>query len=677
MINPPEATKKEHSISLHGESWDDPYFWLRDKENPDVIEYLDQENEYTTYNMRHTEKLQERIFDEMKSRINEDDQTVPASNGGYLYYSRTETGKNYRIFCRKLDMDGSPEEIMLDVNQLAEGKKYTSLGGLEVSPDHRLLAYSIDHSGYETYTVHVKNLMTEREYSYVINDTGGQIQWATNNSLYYNSRDEIHRSYRIHYHTLNMPQNDAVVLEEENTEKSLWMFKTTDKKYLIVNSTGRETDQLFYFDIEDDATDGLQFNEIVEKVEYTLDHHQGYFYFLTSMDAKNFKFCRVRVGQGQDNWEELISHNPKIRLDDVIMFRDFGIISYRMSGLTNMRVFTISDLADHTIDLPETLHTVRFGNNPSFRTEYVRINYSSPVTPSTVFDYYPVNRELVERKVEEVADYQPEEFVAVRKMVTARDGTMVPISIAHKKGMVHPGPVLLYAYGSYGISSDPSFNSYRLSLLERGMTFVIAHIRGGGEMGKEWYHDGKMKKKMNTFTDFIDVAQALIQAGITTSDNLSIMGGSAGGLLMGAVANMRPDLFKSVVAAVPFVDVISTMLDETIPLTTFEFMEWGNPKNEDEFRYMMRYSPYDQVGSVSTAYPDMLVTAGLNDPRVHYWEPAKWVAKLRDLRTDKNKLFLKTNMGAGHGGASGRYERMKEVAFQYAFILDSLKINTQ
>ncbi len=674
MIDPPEAPRKEHTISVHGESWDDPYFWLRDKENPETINYLEKENAYTEEQMAHTEVLQDELFGEMKARINETDQGVPTSEGGYLYYWRTEAGKNYRIYCRKLDMEGSPEEIMLDVNQLAEGKKFTSIASLKVSPDHRLLAYSVDHSGYETYEIHIKNLMTNREYDYTIENTGGSLQWATNSTLYYNTRDDIHRSYRIHFHTLHAPDADEVIKEEENTEKSLWMFKSTDNRYLFVNSTGRETDQIFYIDIESEPKTPVMFNEIMEDVEFDVDHHQGHFYFLTSKDAKNFRMCRVAVGKGMEDWVELMPHNPKIRLLSLQMFRDFGAVHYRMNGLTNVRVFNLPDFDDHTIELPESLHVVYLGDNPNFRATHLRLSYSSPVTPNTVYDYDPKSRELTERKVEEVEGYDASQFVAERKQIAARDGTMIPVSIAYKRGSPRPGPLLLYGYGSYGISTEPNFNSIRLSLLERGVTFVMAHIRGGGEMGKEWYHAGKMKKKMNTFTDFIDVAQGLLRAGLTTSDKMSIMGGSAGGLLVGAVVNMRPDLFKSVVAVVPFVDVISTMLDETIPLTTFEFKEWGNPKIEDEFRYMMRYSPYDQVGSVSTDYPDMLITAGLNDPRVHYWEPAKWCAKLRDIKTDSNKLLLKTNMGAGHAGASGRYERLREQAFNYAFVLDSLNL---
>jgi len=675
---PPDVEQRPHTIEVHGRSWEDPYFWLRDKEDEQVIDYLNRENAYTETVMQHTKQLQTKLFEEFKGRINEDDQSVPVKRKEYYYYYRTEKGKDYRIFCRKYQSMDNEEQIILDVNELAKDKEYTSLGSFDISPDHSKLLYTVDYSGYEDYDAYIKYLEEDRS-ELIVKDTGGMANWADENNIYYNLTDDIHRSYRLMYRQLQTDNDDKIVYEEPNQEFSLWPFKSTDEKFMFLMSHGRESDVIRYINIKGNPLVVTKFNNQIDQVEYRIDHHEDYFYFITSKDAINFKFCKTPVGQNtEDNWFVLVDHNPTVRLVDITMFKDFGALSYRENGYQDIRVFSMPGFEDHTIKLPETSHSVRLGNNPNFDTDYIRLNYSSMVTPNSVFDYYVAEKNLVQKKQEEVKDYDAMHYITRREYAFARDGTKIPLSIAYKKGISRPAPVLLYGYGSYGFSVDPSFNANRISLLERGMIFVIAHIRGGGEMGKPWYHDGKLMNKKNTFTDFIDAAKYLQTAGYATKDTLSIMGGSAGGLLMGAVVNMAPELFHTVVARVPFVDVISTMLDDSIPLTTFEFLEWGNPSaSKEAFDYMLSYSPYDQVGSVSTDYPEILITAGLNDPRVHYWEPAKWTAKLRDIKTDDNRLLLKTNMGAGHGGASGRYEHMKEMAFIYSFLIDSLEMDLE
>lgn len=672
-IKPPMAQRKRHMVSIHEQKWNDSYYYMRDKENQDVIDYLNQENEYTSKVMKDTEKLQSDLFKEMKNRINETDQTVPTKEGNYYYYSRTEKGKNYSIYCRKFKTMKAKEEVLLDMNKISDGKNYSRLGSLDINFHHDLMAYSIDETGAEVYTIYVKDLKSGKTLDYNIANTGGRVLFSPDNKLYYNTIDEIKRSYRIFQHSIRSSDPDLLIYEEENKEFGVGAFLSSDKKFLFIESYGRESSVVKYIDLEDATNSVISFNHQKDQVEFDVDHHGGYFYFITSDNAINFRFCRTKVGKNDaENWDELVPTNTNRRLKSIKLFESFGILEYRENGISGIRIFNIETFSDHSIKFHDDVYVVGLGANPNFKTNLLRVRYSSPVTPSTVYDYDIETKMLLEKKKEIINKYNKDDFVVNRKYALARDGEKIPLTIVSKKENQGTSPLLLYGYGSYGITIEPNFNSKIISLLERGIVFVIAHIRGGGMLGKKWYHDGKLLKKKNTFYDFIDSAKFLIQNGYTSSEKLAIQGGSAGGLLMGAVTNIEPQLFKSVVAQVPFVDVINTMLDDSIPLTTFEYLEWGNPNDLEYFEYMMSYSPYDQVGINSKYYPNMLVMAGLNDPRVHYWEPAKWVAKLRKIKKDNNVLLLKTNMSAGHGGSSGRYDYLKEVAFVYSFLIKTI-----
>ncbi len=682
-LSPPIAPRKPKILEVNGRRWEDPYFWLRDRENEEVINYLKAENEYAEEFMRDTEPFQEKLYHELRSRIKETDMSVPVQIDDYFYYVRTVEGLNYAIHCRRKGSMDAPEEVIFDENEYAEGHDYFRLGALKVSPNHKLMAYSIDTDGYEKYDLFVKEIETGK-ILVEIKEVSGAVEWDNSSqTIFYSILDDIHRSYAVKVHKMGTPvEDDKLIYEEEDKEYFVVFGKSRSKGYLMVSSVSSDTTETWFAPLvsKDEPGSGLASNLQMfaprrEGVEYSVTHHEDSFYIVTNEDAINFKIMRCPVNNiDPASWVEFVPHDPAVRITAIDAFKDFLAIFKRQGGFMAISIYDVIKDEFHDIDLPEQIYALGSGSNPNYETHYYRFRFSSPVTPPITYDYDVSARQLIVKKQEEVKGFDPNKFVTVRDYAIASDGTKIPISIAYRKDISLDGsaPALLYGYGSYGYSIDPGFSSPILSFLERGMVYAIAHIRGGGEMGKPWYLDGKLKKKKNTFTDFIAVAEHLIAKKYTSSDRLAIMGGSAGGLLMGAVVNMRPDLFKVVVARVPFVDVINTMLDETIPLTTFEFKEWGNPKDPEYFDYILSYSPYDNVERKD--YPAMLITAGLNDPRVHYWEPAKWTAKLRGMKTDNNPLLLKTNMGAGHAGASGRYDYLKELAFVYTFIFKMLGI---
>lgn len=679
MPEPPVAKKESHVYEIHGLKITDDYFWLRNKDTEDVISYLEAENKYTEEMMTDTTDLQNQIFAEMKGRIKETDESVPMKNGDYYYYHRTVKGKNYRIYCRKYKSLTAPEQIILDGNVLAEGKKFMSLGSLKTSPDHSMMAYSVDFKGRETFDMYIIDLSTG-EIKDQIKQIGRQIRWDIDNkALFYSELDDIHREYAISCHKIGTKQSeDKRLIEEPDTSFSINISKSSDKKYLFfdISASASETTEIRYIDLHAKKREMITFFTRKEGVQFDIDHHGEYFYLIINSDnAINFKMMRTKTSSiGKENWEELIAHDIKVRLSALSTFQNYIVVSKRENGYAGITIYNIATGETHDISLPETIYGLQGVNNPVFETDIFRFTFSSPVTPNSVFDYDMASRQMELKKVDEIKDFDSSEFVTERRYATASDGTQIPISIAYKKGVTLDGnnPLLLYGYGSYGISMDPHFDSKRLSLIERGLVYAIAHIRGGGEYGKPWYHQGKLAHKMNTFTDIIACAEYLVAENITSKERLGIMGGSAGGLLVGAVVNLRPDLFASVTAAVPFIDVITTMLDDTIPLTTFEYKEWGNPSIKEEFDWMYEYSPYDNIEVKE--YPPILITTGYNDLRVQYWEPAKWTAKLRVLKIDDNLLLLKIKMDSGHAGESGRYDAMKEWAFRYVFILKTLKM---
>ena len=663
---------------IHGERRVDNYFWLRDRDNPEVIDYLKAENKYTEEMMKHTEEFQKRLYKELLSRIKETDLSVPQKIDDYYYYTRTEEGLQYKIHCRKKGSLDADEEILLDENAIGAGHQYFRLGVCKVSPDHRLLAYSINTTGSEVYTLHCKDLSTGELLKDKIPNTYYSVEWANDNrTIFYNVLDEAKRPYMLYRHELGIePAKDILIYHEEDEAFYLSIHKTKSRAYLILNLSSITTSEIRYLKADYPTGEFKIVHQRQHEMEYYIDHHGDRFFVLTNDNAKNFKLMETRVADpARKNWKEVIPHRDSVKIDGIEAFRDHLLVYERENGLKKIRILNLVNGDEHYVDFPEPVYTFWSGDNPDFSSHLLRFEYTSLVTPRSVFDYDMSTRARELKKQEEVVGgYDPSLYKSERIFARASDGTMIPISLVYKKGMVKNGknPLLLYGYGSYGSNSEPGFSSNRLSLLDRGFIYAIAHIRGGQEMGRYWYDQGKLLNKRNTFTDFIACAEHLIVEKYTSNDKLVINGGSAGGLLMGAVTNMRPDLLKAVVAGVPFVDVINTMLDPSIPLTVTEYEEWGNPNDKEYYDYIKSYSPYDNVESKD--YPNILITAGLNDPRVHYWEPAKWTAKLRALKTDNNLLLLKTNMDAGHSGASGRYDHLKEIAFQYAFIFNVLGI---
>ena len=686
-IQAPIAEKMPFEITQHGETRIDNYFWMRlsdaqkeaeqkDTQTQKVWDYLNAENDYTKAQLAHTEKFQADLFTEIVARIKQDDTSVPYFKNGYWYYTRFEEGKEYPIYCRKKESLDAKEELMLNCNDLAQGHAFFQLGGLAVSPDNKILAYATDILSRRIYIVNFVNLETGELYSDKIQGTTGGVAWANDNkTLFYTLRNEVTLlSEKVMRHKLGSAANeDVLVYQEKDPTYYIGVYRSKSGKYIIIWNSSTLSSDYWLLDTANPEGDFFNFCPREASHEYDILHFEDKFYVRSNWAAQNFRLFEVAEGKTADKtaWQELIPHRKDVYLEDVEVFSKYLVIGERSQGLMNFRIINQVNKTEHYLQFEEEAYTASLSTNPEFDAELLRFGYSSLTTPTSIYDYNmnTQDKELKKRQ-EVVGGHNPEEYETKRLFARARDGKQVPISIVYKKGyqLDAKSPLLLYAYGSYGHTIDASFSSTRLSLLDRGFAFAIAHIRGGQMMGREWYDDGKVLNKINTFNDFIDCAQYLVDNKYTSPEALFAMGGSAGGLLMGAVANMAPQLFKGMVAAVPFVDVLNTMSDPTIPLTTNEYDEWGNPDNKAHYDYIKSYSPYDNVARID--YPNILVTTGLFDSQVQYWEPAKWVAKLRDYKTNDRLLLLHTNMDAGHGGASGRFERYKEVALEYAFMLD-------
>ncbi|MBA7684797.1 Dipeptidyl aminopeptidase BI [subsurface metagenome] len=676
---PPVAEKIPRELTIHGDTRVDDYYWLNERENPKVIDYLTAENEYKDAVMKHTESFQKKLYDEIVGRIKKTDMSVPSKESGYYYYSRYEEGGEYPIYCRRKGTMEAEEEILLNVNEMAKGHAYYSVAGYSVSSNNNLIAFGVDTVSRRKYTIHFKNLKTGEILPDKIPITSGRAAWANDNkTVFYILKDEeTLRSYKILKHVLGTdPSSDKEIFEEKDVTFSAYVYKSKSKKYLIIGSSHTLSDEYRFLDA--DNPDG-KFKIIQPREKdllYSVTHYKDKFYIRTNYKAKNFRLMATPVSKTtKGNWKEVIPHRKDVLLQDFDIFEGFLVVNERKNGLPNLRIMRWDKKGEHYLDFGEETYSAYIAYNPEFDTDVLRYGYTSMTTPRSVFDYNMNTKEKTLLKQQEVlGDFDSNNYHAERLYATARDGTKVPISLVYRKGLEKNGdnPLLLYGYGSYGSTMNASFSSVRLSLLDRGFVYAIAHIRGGQEMGRYWYDEGKLLKKKNTFTDFIDCAEHLIAEKFTNPDILFAQGGSAGGLLMGAIVNMRPDLFKGVIAAVPFVDVVTTMLDTNIPLTTGEFDEWGDPNKKEYYDYMLSYSPYDNVEAKD--YPVMLVTTGLHDSQVQYFEPAKWVAKLRALKTDNNILLLDTDMESGHGGASGRFRRYKRTALQYAFFLDLVGI---
>ena len=662
-------------LEIHGHVRTDNYLWLNEQDNPDVMAHLEAENEYTKEMTAHTRELECTLFDEMKGRIKEDDSSVPHKKDDYFYYTRFEEGQEYPIYARREGSMDAPEAIMLDVNELAKGHGFLAVGGVSVSSGQDILAFTQDTVGRRVYETRFKDLTADTILPDVIPNVTSNIAWAEDNKnlLYARQDPDTLRWYQILRHALGTDSSqDVLVYEEADEEFSCFVFKTKSKRFLMIGSEQTLSSEYRYLEATNPTDNFAVFLPRERNHEYSVDHYMDKFYIRTNDGARNFRIMETPISNtGKDTWRELIPHREDVFVSGFELFLDHLVVAVRKDGLTHLRVIPWDGSDEHYIDFGEPTYWAGIGINPEFATKTLRYNYTSLTTPHSVIDYDMNSRKSRLMKRDEVlGGFIQENYETERLWATTQDGVLVPISLVRRKGQGHedPNPLLLYGYGSYGISMDATFDSGRLSLLDRGFSFAIAHIRGGQEMGRWWYEDGKLLKKKNTFTDFIACAEHLIERGHTSSDLLFAEGRSAGGLLMGAVTNMRPDLFKGIVAAVPFVDVVTTMLDDSVPLTTSEYDEWGNPNEKEYYHYMLSYSPYDNVEPKD--YPNILVLTGLHDSQVQYWEPAKWVAKLRDLKTDDNVVLFKTNMEAGHGGASGRFRRLEEKALQYAFMVD-------
>jgi oligopeptidase B len=685
-VQPPVAKKVPHVTEIHGMKLTDDYFWLREKSNPEVKAYVEAENAYTDSVMKPTEGLQKKLYDELLSRIKETDVNVPYREGSYFYYSRTEKGKQYPILCRsshvsfanvghqkEVSAEGE-EQIVLDVNKLAEGQSFMSIGAYRPSDDGTLLAYSTDNTGFRQYTLHVKNLTTGELLPDKVEKTGSVVWAADGKTLFYTVEDAAKRQYRLYRHKVGTTGPDDLIYEEKDERFNVNAGRTRSGKYIFMELSSHTTSEARYIRADEPNSEWKVIAPREQGIEYYPDHNGDYFYIRVNDTGRNFRLVKAPVGDPQKkNWVEVVPHRANVMLEEADFFKDFYVLHERENGLPHLRVTDLRNGQVHRIEFPEPAYSVSPEANRVYDTNQYRYRYQSFITSPSVFDYDMDKRtSKLLKQTEVLGGYDPKKYTVERTFATARDGVRVPISLVYLKGTKKDGtePIFLYAYGSYGMPQNIGFSSNIFSLVDRGVVYAVAHIRGGGDLGKAWHDDGKMMKKKNTFNDFIDCADYLIAQKYGSKDKLVIMGGSAGGLLMGAVTNMRPDLFKAVISKVPFVDVINTMLDESLPLTVGEFEEWGNPKKKAEFDYIYSYSPYDQLKK--GAYPTILVKTSFNDSQVMYWEPAKYVAKLRTLKTDSNPLLLKTNMGAGHGGASGRYDYLHEIAFDYAFTLEQM-----
>jgi oligopeptidase B len=675
---PPVAKKVPKTTEINGHTMVDNYFWLRDKKNPEVKAYLEAENAYTDALMKPTEALQKKLYDEMLSRIKETDVEVPYKEGEYFYYSRTEAGKQYQIHCRKKGTMDAPEEVLLDVNELAKGQKFMSLGGYDLSDDGNLLAYTTDNTGFRQYTLAVKDLRTGK----LLPDHAervGSVAWANDNkTIFYTVEDETtKRQYQAYRHTVGTTGSDKLAYEEKDEKFDVFAAKTRSKAYILLFSASHTTSEVRYIPAGEPAAEWKVMQPRKQDVEYYPDHNGDYFYIRVNDAGRNFRLVKAPVTDPRaQNWQEVVPHRASVMLEDIDFFKNYYVLSERENGLPQIRVTDLRSRDSRRIEFPEPAYASYGYVNKEYDTSKFRYGYQSFITPRSVFEYDMASGKSTLLKQKEVpGGYDRTRYQVERIYTSASDGVKVPISVVHLKGtkLDGKGPLYLTGYGSYGYPYDIGFNSDLFSMIDRGVVAAVAHIRGGGEMGKAWHDDGRMMHKKNTFTDFVASAEYLVAQGYGSKDRLVIEGRSAGGLLMGAVLNMRPDLFHAALVGVPFVDVMNTMLDETLPLTVGEFEEWGNPKEKPAFDYMMSYSPYDNIQAKS--YPNMLVRTSFNDSQVMYWEPAKYVAKMRALRTDHNTVILKTNMDpAGHGGASGRYDRLHEKAFDYAYFLTQMGI---
>jgi len=677
LPEPPVARVVPHRLEANGQARVDDYFWLREREDAQVIAYLEAENRYAEAMMADTEELQQRLFDEIVGRIQQTDETVPVLKNGYYRYRRYQEGQEYPIHCRKAGSLEAAEEVILDVNQLAVGHGYCSASSLSVSTDNRILAYALDTVGRRKYTIRFKDLSSGQHLADEIPEVTGELAWANDNqTLFYTRQDpETLRPYQVFRHRLGTdPGTDALVYEEADETFSVGVEKTRSDRFIFITSAQTMSSEYRYLDADHPEAEPAILQPRARGLEYSVDHLGDSFYIRTNLEAENFRLMAAPVeSPGVASWGEVVPHRDDTYLADFALFTDFLVVSERREGLRRVRVIPWRGGDDHVVEFNEATYVVDLGENPENSSRVLRLEYASLTTPNTVYDYDMVTRELTLRKRDKVlGGFDPANYQAERLLVPARDGVRVPVSLVYRKGLNKDGssPLLLYGYGSYGYSMEPWFSAEWISLLDRGFVCAIAHVRGGQEMGRRWYEDGKLLHKKNTFTDFVDCARFLVDHGYTSPDRLFAQGGSAGGLLMGAIANSDPGLFAGIIAEVPWVDVVTTMLDDSIPLTTAEYDEWGDPNNRAFYDYMLSYSPYDNV--VAQAYPSMLITAGLHDSQVQYWEPAKWAAKLRALKIDDNLLLLKAEMEAGHSGPSGRYQSYRDVAFTYAFMLKVL-----
>ena len=671
----PKAEKINTSLSIHNDERIDEYYWLKERDNPKVIDYLNAENSYRDKYMKDYQSLEKKLFEEIKSRIKEDDSSVPYFENGYFYYTRYETGKQYPIYCRKKENLDANEEILIDANKMSKGHDYFRIGGIDVSPNNKIAAYGVDTVSRRLYTIYFKNLETGEVYKDKIPYTTGSVTWTNDNSaIFYDKKDiETLREERVMKHGFGTNiKNDEEIYFEEDETFSVYSYKTKSNKYIVIASQSTLSDEYLIINANDHNKKYKIFQKREKGLEHSITHFNDKWYVRTNKDnATNFKLmvCDDKK-TSKEYWKDFIPHRKNVLLEDIDVFKNFFIVIERYNGLKRINIKPWNDSKNHYIDFETETYSLYSSYNPNINTNKLRYNFSSLTTPSSVIEYDMITREKKVLKENEVlGEFNKENYTSKRVWANARDGKKVPISLVYRKDKYIEGsnPLLLYAYGSYGITNNPNFSSVRLSLLDRGFIYAIAHIRGSQYLGREWYDDGKMFNKKNTFTDFIDCGKFLIKAKFADKNKLFAMGGSAGGLLMGAVSNMAPELFKGIVAAVPFVDVITTMLDEDIPLTTSEYDEWGNPNNKDSYDYMLSYSPYDQVEKKD--YPAIFITAGYHDSQVQYFEPAKWIARLRDRRTNKEPLLMHCNMEAGHGGASGRFEAYKETAMEYSFLL--------
>jgi oligopeptidase B len=669
----PMAKKKERVEVVHGDKLVDEYFWMRDRNDPQVRDYLEAENAYADSVTKPTEALQRQLYQEMLARIQETDLSVPYREGAFFYYSRTEKGKQYPIYCRKKESLDAPEEVLLDLNEMAKGERFMAVGSYEVSDNGNLLAYTTDNTGFRQYRLHIRDLTAGKDLPETVEKVSSVAWAADNRTLFYTVDDAAKRPYRLYRHQLGGAP-DALVYEEKDEMFRVYTHRSRSRTVIFVASGSHTADEWRYVPADKPESPLTLISPREKDLEYAVDHRGDLFYIRTNKGCRNFRVVTAPVAHPDaSHWKEMMPCRPNVMISGLDLFARHAVILEREEALPRIRVIDLASGAQHRVEFPEAVYTVNPQGNEEFQTTLFRFNYQSFTTPPSVYDYDMGSRERkLLKRTEVLGGYDASRYQSERRFATASDGTKIPISLVYKKGFVADGqaPLWLNGYGSYGAPSFATFNSNRMSLLDRGFVYAIAHVRGGGEMGKPWHDQGRMMFKKNTFTDFIAVAEQLIADKYTSKDRLVIEGGSAGGLLMGAVVNMRPDLFRVVIARVPFVDVINTMLDESLPLTVGEFEEWGNPKKKDEYEYIKSYSPYDNIAAKN--YPTMLVKTSFDDSQVMYWEPAKYVAKLRSLKTDTHPLVFKINMAGGHGGSSGRYDRLRELAFDYAFVFQQL-----